>query len=122
MGEDQGAQGDHGVLGALGKCSWVPTGPKRAQGYPIDPWVLRCFFESFWLRLFSLSWSLGLRVVRFKLLLVRVSCVVGVAGIGGGVIEYLVVVLVVSYCKSCSCMFGFVCWRLLETICFCSVH
>ena len=33
-----GAHGDHGVLG---EGSWVPKGPKRAQGQPLDPWVLR---------------------------------------------------------------------------------
>jgi hypothetical protein len=32
-----GAHGDHGVLG---EGSWVPKGPKRAQGQPLDPWVL----------------------------------------------------------------------------------
>ena len=96
QGEDQwGAQGDHGVLG---ERSWVPKGPKRAQGQPIDPWVLR-FVRKLLVEVVLIVLVVGFAGFSFKVVAVACgACVVGVVGIGGGVIDYLVVALVASCC------------------------
>ena len=92
-----GAHGDHGVLG---EGSWVPKGPKRAQGQPLDPWVLRFFVRQLLVEVVLIVLVVGLAGFPLKVVVVAcvacVACVVGVVGVGGGVIVYLVVALVVS--------------------------
>jgi hypothetical protein len=47
-------------------------GAQKGSGPTLRPVGSSFLFESFWSRLFSQSWSLGLLVVRLKLLLLRV--------------------------------------------------